>query len=303
MISRKGAIRTHRTGDESAHDPVSLNRRTFIGLSASALAVSAFGIGRAAFAAGLNLDDPEDFLTAAVKVRGALDNSLALSWVAGYRYAVIDGRSIPMYGLLAGTFSRYRRLDALAFEVRSLEVAFFTDLATGKLLETWENPVTGKTVEVPTFQTPPAKYRITPQGLDLSSIKSMQGMNPSHLFRPAHINGEDVRITEEIKIYQPDEAVESQPFRYTEVTTYRAKKSDLQDPERVWVPASIQYQSLVSFDEWMGMGDIDGLHMGSGSGDRVGRVEELPAYYLELTERFYPEVLDDPLALLDSARS
>jgi hypothetical protein len=279
-----------------------VSRRSFIGLTGGAVASSVLGWPSAAFARGLDLTAAEDLLTAAVKMRGATDNSLALGWVAGYRYAVIDGRSIPMFGLLAGTYSRYRKLDSLAYEVRSFEVAFFTDMVSGELLETWKNPVTGKTVDVPTFQTPPAKYRITPEGLDLSEIKSMQGMNPDHLFRPVQVNGEDVRLTEEIKIYAETAPAGAKPFRYTEVTTYQAKKPDIDNPALVTVPTSIKYQSLVSFDEWMGMDGIDGLHMGSGSGDRVARVEDFPGLYLELTERFYPDVLEDPLALLDSAK-
>jgi hypothetical protein len=30
----------------------------------------------------------------------------------------------------------------------------------------------------------------------------------------------------------------------------------------------------------------------------VARIEDLPPYYLELTERFHPDVLEDPLAVL-----
>jgi hypothetical protein len=48
----------------------------------------------------------------------------------------------------------------------------------------------------------------------------------------------------------------------------------------------------------MGFGDTEGVTNARGIGRRAERVEDLPPYYLELTERYQPDVLNDPLAVL-----
>ena len=100
-------------------------------------------------ASGLDLDDRDDFLTACIKMRGSLDDRLCIGWVMGRRYAVVEHKAIPMMNLMAATFTQYRQVRDDAFEAKSLEVAYFTDLDSRKLLETWNNPVTGKVVDVP----------------------------------------------------------------------------------------------------------------------------------------------------------
>ena len=49
----------------------------------------------------------------------------------------------------------------------------------------------------------------------------------------------------------------------------------------------------------MGFDDIPGHTTARGSGGRVAHIDELPKYYLELCERYHPDVLNDPLAVLD----
>ena len=277
-----------------------VSRRMALGGAAASLA--SLGIGRPAQAA-LNLEDPDTFLTTVLKMRGAVDGSLSLGWVMGQRYAVIDGKSTPIYGLLASTFANYTRIDDETFEMRSFEVAYFTDLATGKLLETWENPFTGKVVEVPQTRMGPSIVPVKPSGFDLDNVASMSAMaSARHRFRPAVSLRDDLWITEEINIAGEPPNTGPIPFRYNEMTTYNAKISDLAKPDLATVPTSIQYQSIVGFSPWNDMGNLNALNMGRGSGTRVARVEDFPPYYLELTEKYHADVLHDPLAILYGPR-
>ena len=120
-------------------------------------------------AAGLDLSDRGDYLTAVAKLRGSTDDRLVMGWVIGTRYAVVDHRATPMLGILAGTFSRYRMISDEAFEARAIEVAFFTDIETGILAKTWKNPFTGKTVEVPQVRMGPSTIIMTADGLRIDS--------------------------------------------------------------------------------------------------------------------------------------
>jgi hypothetical protein len=274
----------------------SLSRRHALGTVAGAAALSS--LGRRAHAAAPDFADPAQFLTAVIKMRGATDGSLALGWIKGTRYAVIDNKATPLFGILAATFFSYTRVSALRFDMRFIELAYFTDLATGKHLQSWTNPFTGKTVEVPLTRMGPSLTPVTPSGFDLTDNPRMQAMDANHLFRPAVVAGDDVWVTEEIKISGDPPATGPRPFRYNEMTTYNANLADLSDPDRVRVPTKIQYQSLVGWTGWADMDGLNAMNMGRGSGRTEARVEDLPPYYLELSEKYHADILNDPLAAL-----
>jgi hypothetical protein len=270
------------------------NRRSFLA-GAAALAVTSVhpGIARGA---GLDLASRRDLLTALAKMRGATDDRLVISFVIGTRYAVPEHRIVPMMGILAATFSRWQRVDPDTFEARSLEVAFFTDVATGKLLEKWTNPVTGTMVDVPVTRMGPSRVVITADGLTVDApADEASGLVLKHVFHPPVIVGDQVWITEQINVDGPPGP---RPFVYNELSTYTARKPDLDDPRQAAVRTDVQYQSLITYRPWMGFGDSPGHTLARGAGRRVTRVDELPPYYLELARRFHPDVVTDPLAAL-----
>jgi hypothetical protein len=271
-----------------------LNRRNLLtGLGALALGTTA----RPAWPrTGLDLNNRHDLLTALVKLRGATDSRLVIGYVVGARYAVPEHRIIPMMGFLAATFSQYRRLDDDSFEARALEIGYFTDLATGRLLETWKNPVTGTTVDVPHTRMGPSRIIVTADGLTVPRPSGeAAGLELKHVFLPPVVVGDNVWVTEQINVDSPPGP---RPFVYNELTTYHALKSELDDPARASVQTRVQYQSLITYRPWMGFGDAPGHTVARGSGLHVARLDDLPPYYLELTRRRHPDVLKDPLALL-----
>ena len=278
-----------------------LNRRSVLaGLGGVALA----GTLRPARAlvgspTGTDLGNRRDLLTALAKMRGATDERLCIGYVVGARYAVPVHKAIPMMGILAGTFSQYRRISDDAFESRALEIAYFTDLETGKLLEKWKNPVTGTTVDVPLTRMGPSRVILTADGLTVPKLSGeAAGLQLKHIFQPPVIVGDDVWITEQINIDGPPSP---RPFVYNELSTYHTRKSDLADPRLATVPTQVQDQSLITYRSWMGFGDTPGHTLARGAGTRAATVADLPPYYVELTRRLHPDVLKDPLALLATA--
>lgn len=250
---------------------------------------------------GLDFNDPADWLTALAKLRGSTDERLVVGWVIGTRYAVIDHKATPMYGILAATFSQYKKLADDAYGARALEVAYFTDLTTGRLLETWKNPFSGTTVEIPQTRMGPSSLILTAEGLRVDIPQGeAAGMQLDHRFRPPVVQGDHVWVTEEINVAGTPRHSGAKPFVYNEMSTYHALKSHLDDPERANVPVSVDFHGLVTFRPWMGFGDIPGHTTARAAGRRAERIEDLPGYYLELTQRYHADVLNDPLALLNA---
>ena len=275
-----------------------INRRNLIG---SALGVATSVVAaRSAWAktAAVDFTDPKIKLSSIMKMRGATDDRLCIGYVMGMRYAVIDGVATPMFGMLAATFSRGQKVADDTFECRAFEIAYFTDLATGKLVESWTNPLTNKVVNVPQTRSLMGKVAIKADGLLPINSPMMAAMEFGHQFRPAVLAREEVSITEEIRIR--NKAASTGPrFRYNENTTYTAPRIDLVNTRLATVPTAISYQSLIGFSPWMGMEGIDGLNMGRGTGHRVSSTKELPPYFLELTEKYHADVLNDPIAAIE----
>jgi hypothetical protein len=283
-----------------------IDRRSVLRLFGTA-AAGATGIPALAASAlgepALDLSRADDFLAAVLKLRGSVDDRLCMGWVIGTRYAVIDHAAIPMMGILAGTFSRYRKIRDDAYAARSIEVAYFTDLATGKLLETWKNPVTGKTVEVPQIRMGPASLIVTARGLEVERPSGeAAGMELRHRFEPAVTRGDDVWITEIINVDGQPSRPGAKEFVYNEMSTYHGKLSALADPRQATVPTSVNFHGLVTWRPWMGFGDLPGHTTAHGAGTRAARIEDMPEYYLELTERYHADVLNDPLGILDDPK-
>ncbi len=272
------------------------------GLLAAAGGLALLSPGLAATAGNGRMPDFSDrgqLLTAIARMRGAADDRLVIGWVIGTRYAVIDSRATPMFGILAGTFARYRRLDAERFEARTLELAFFTDPESGEYLARWRNPVTGLTVTVPRTRMGPSRILLTADGLRVPEPNgAAAGLEIRHRFRPPVVHQDDVWITEEIRVFGEPRQPGERPFAYNENSSYHASLQALAEPAQTAVPVQVSFQSLVSWRPWMGFGDTPGHSLARGNGRRVLRVEDLPAAYLALVERHHPDVLADPLAAL-----
>ena len=252
----------------------------------------------------LNLANRGDFLTAIAKMRGSTNDDLVMGWVIGARYAVVDHQATPMFGILAGTFSRYRQISDRAYEAQALELAYFTDLATGRLLETWKNPITGVTVEVPMIRMGPSRFVMTADGLTVTTAAGEAvGMALRHRFRPAVTHGDHVWITEEINVTGSRGGPDAKPFAYNEMSTYHARRSDLADPALAAVPTDVQFHSLVTWRPWMGFGDVPGHTTARAAGRRAAQIADFPAYYVKLCERHHPDVMKDPLGSLDAEAS
>ena len=247
--------------------------------------------------AGLDPGNREDLLTALAKLRGATDGRLVIGYIVGARHAVPEHRAIPMMGILAATFSRYQRISEDAFAISALEIAYFTDLYTGRLLEKWKNPVTGAVVDVPPTRMGPSRATMTVDGLNVAAPSGdARGLKLQHIFQKPVTVGDNVWITEQVNVEGPPGP---KAFVYNEFTTLYGRKCELDDPARATVATQVQYQSLITYRPWMGFGDTPGHTLARGAGQHVARIEDLPPYFIELTRSFHPDVIEDPLGALD----
>lgn len=279
-------------------------RRNALALTSRALPALALpslaGLAQPAAAAGkLDLTNKADYLTAFQKMRGSLDNRICYGGITGIYYGVMDNRIIPLYGVLAGTFSRYQKAADGNFEGRTFEVAYFTDWNTGDLLEKYNNPITGETVDVPQTRMGPSKITVTADGLKIGGAAGeARGMSIQNRFLPARVVNNDVWIVEESIVATPKE-FKGPKFAYNEVTTYHATLDDLNNTALMKTPTLVHFSVVVSWRPWLKMGDRPGHLMGNGTGRKYNKLDDYPARYQEWTKKFHPDVWADPGAILD----
>ncbi len=287
--------------------PTNPSRRSALGFGTLALGLPLMGaaINSPAQAQtkgkGLDLTNKADFLTALQKMRGALDERICMGYVKGLYYGVVDDRLTPLYGVLGGTFTRYKKLPDGNFEGRTFEVAYFTDWDTGALLENFKNPYTGETVSVPQTRMGPSTIIITPDGLKIGGGGGLPGMKVSHRFLPARVVNNDVWIVEESFVSTPPD-FKGPKFAYNEVTTMQTTLSELNNPKLMQTLTHVHYSVVVSWRPWLKMGDRPGHLMGNAAGRRLEKMTDYPAEYQEWTKKYHADVWADPGAILDGKK-
>jgi hypothetical protein len=132
----------------------SLSRRAALGGMAGIGALAAAGpalgtrAGRGSIRP-LDITDPRDNLYGFAKMWGTIGPKATLSGYQGVQYAVVGTqRAKPIFGYCGFGNNRNIILPDGSVKVLGKECGYFTDLATGEVIDHWDNPWTGERVEV-----------------------------------------------------------------------------------------------------------------------------------------------------------
>lgn len=135
---------------ESFHNAIS-RRAAFAGVAGAAamLAMPAAGAARSKNIRPLDVNDPRDNLYGFAKMWGTLAPKATLSGYQGTQYAIVGSqRAKPLFGYCGfGNIRNVMQPDG-TIKVIGKECGYFTDLASGEILDFWDNPWTGERVEV-----------------------------------------------------------------------------------------------------------------------------------------------------------
>jgi hypothetical protein len=297
----------------------SLSRRHLLFAGAAGATGMLLGAGnpvaRAAIP-GFNADDPASVLRAVIRMRYSEDGRLTMGWLKARRFGVVDAEITPLFGMVTGTFGRHRVLDDGSVENVSFELAFYTDLESGEVLDSITIPYTNKTVEVPRLLLGPSKSRTlplfhrvresgtAPPEADAASTSAMRPAGSSRVenwLGPVTMKDNDIWIAQASSATRIPADPKARKVIYNEALSNAADASDLIDSDLPSVPAKLGYTGISSWRPWMEMGDHPGHTVSSGFGGKAFHADELPDDYRAMAERFYPEALADPAAILAKA--
>lgn len=245
----------------------------------------------------IDVSTPQGRLKAYMLMRGALDDRLVIGCISGTYYGVVDAEITPLYGVVAATFARYRPHAAGGYEAVTTEQAYFTDLETGAWIKSYKNPYTGETVTVPASGFKPNRIIISPD-VDLRLATPVPGIQFDHHVLPVEIRGDDVWLTE---VTRTAGAVpgSAKPFRYSESVVLHARRSELEARNAKQVTCETTFNGVVSWRPWLKMGDRPGHLLGIGAGRYGATMETLPAVWISATREHRPDLLSNPIAVLD----
>jgi hypothetical protein len=264
--------------------------------SLSLLLGTAGSIANASSEAGI-LDQPEDLLTAFMRLSGSLDDRLIIWWMEGLRYGVVDARAKLLFGMLVGMFHRFFRQPDGSYKLAMFELTYYTDLATGQLLEQFENPYTGETNRVSHVRLGPEVRHQTIEGIARPDNPMVHDFNST--LGPPLIRGDDVWIPTDVEARIKFPKPTAPEIILNHYTTVHGRLSDALNPELASAPATLAFQNILKWEPFMRMGDHPGHLMSRAAGRKLESINELPDYYLAMAEKKHAKFIADPIATLE----
>lgn len=254
------------------------------------------GIDETELSAKPDLTDRQQLLLAFMRLGASLDDRLVIWWMDGVRYGVVDAKAKALFGMKVGMFHRFFRRASGDYKLAMFELTYYTDLASGELLEDFENPYTGKTNTVAHVRLGPEIRRQTRYGLADPENSMVHDYRSS--LGPAMINGDQLWIPTSVQATIRFPKPTAPEILLNIYTTVQGKLSDAVNPDLLSAPATLAFQNVLKWEPFMGMGERPGHMMSRAAGAKLHSIDELPADYMACAERMHPKFIADPVATL-----
>jgi hypothetical protein len=232
-----------------------------------------------------------DTLETHVRMRAHPDGR-PLYWAyAGTFYGQISGqRTVPLLGVEGISINRCTPDGDGVYAYSLREAGWFTDLATGQVLDEWLNPLSGRSVK-PKHYYSPQRQRFTAEKTEPVLDRPFPGLEwTGYLGAPQRFSG-SVWSSEELLVRTTNPETGAARVQ-TSLLTLHANAADLaRNPKRV-VPTTMAYQTLASWVPWMDMRDIPGVISWRLFGRKVERVEDLPQTLVTRTRKLHPQLFE-----------
>lgn len=288
---------------------MTMNRRAAIG----GLLVTGALQGSAAKAAprGTRLDglsEPRQLSRLYRQMRFAADGRPFYWWLQGRRYGLIDNVLTPFFDMHVASVHQCFDEPEGRYRVRSAQLAYYTDIVTGRLLTQWNNPITGATVPL-TYAAPRASTaKYDAEGGQEAAAPA--GTERRHLLGPVSEVGDTVWLREETWIVIPAAAAvsasggglpSSQPLRVHDMYTLQSPRAVLRLSGRLpaFVPANGQFNDFNSWSPRFQMGDRPGTSLSRCAGQKERRYSDLPQQFRALAAQVHGDWSRNPTAVLD----
>ncbi|MEH6550733.1 MAG: DUF1838 family protein [Pseudomonadales bacterium] len=265
----------------------------------------------------LNYADPIDNLYAFGKLWAGYGGVPVYPAFRGTMFGLVGtGRLKPLFGYTGFGNFEAKVLDNGHVKLRGKETGYFTDLETGDILEHWDNPYTGETVEVFNFLNNRIRGELTPTMPvfhfgdsadaptlmnDGSCVVNEDGSVPFIL--PWERSGEQMllswdythRYRNPVTADHWPKACTGEYINPSEHFTFFTRAEDLANRELASAPYTCGFSRLSPWWPWMKMGQsgIDGHLFGRMHSHKSNQgFTDIPPKVLAYAEKHHPEYLE-----------
>ncbi len=299
---------------------MSVNRRQIIKHAAGAGAATALGMSAGPAAAKskmpLRFDDPVWNRETVARIEGDIaPGKFVTGYGKGTVHGVRDNEKVrPLFEFEIFSTRRVLRQEDQSYQRLCRELVFYRDLATGKIMDSWDNVYTGERVPVVDIANDPFNYMISEFFPDPPSYGGLNKEKPPK--RPFLLswglnNDNTVTLDSDIHLYYPN-ALDPEEWpresagpmnRVSELFRYFMRREDVENPEMTHLPHNGVWSRVTPWLPWMLMGQAPGHAFYMGRFNNVESLDELPADLLARVEKRYPEYLIAPEKWVDPSYS
>ena len=252
--------------------------------------LAATAIALSAQARALDLASAQGSTEALVKMRCSLDpQEQVLLWWEGTLFAQEpEKKAAPLMGFEGYNICRAEKLADGTWRLVTRELTFYRDLATGQIIDEWDNPFSGERVEVVHVANNP-----------VNTVLNAPGREEAMPWVEA---GDTVMLTLNIPLAYPNPlqpaqfpAESSGPMYIgSEHFMFFTPRAALEDPALSQVPVTYGWTRVGPWLPWMKLGTRAGGLLYVAQGNKRASVDELPEDIRARIARHYPEYATAP---------
>lgn len=233
-------------------------------------------------------DVRDDRVLTHVRMRAHPDGRPCHTWYQGTFYGQLAGqRTVALLHIEGASTSTTESQPDGSWKYRMREAGWFCDLQTHQVLNEWRNPLNDRLVR-PAHYNSRQQLRFAADGTVTPAVSPLPaGMEwQGNLTEPVVV-ANDVWSAEELLVRIPGPAGARVQ---TSLATLHSDLRDLRKPVNAWVPASLAYQTLGSWQAWLEMGDATGVVTWRLAGRKCATVDGIPDSIRTRIQREHPEV-------------
>ena len=248
--------------------------------------------------------DPYDGLAAYAKVRARLDGARAAFWYTSHAIGQPAGAAPELLFAREGiSFQRVRIRPDRTLEAVFADCSYVLDPQTREVIEAFVNPYT-KAVNKPRHQQPMVApmLRITPEQAINTAFTFPPAVTRDMRVRAPIVSGDTVWFNDDILFFKPAGLEEEDlpaflpqgAMAQTELVTYRARLSDVQNPALVSAPATFSITAHIPWSRWLDMSGQPGGILTRHMGRKLASLDEVPLWLRRRLDDEFPGYLTNP---------
>lgn len=239
---------------------------------------------------GMSLDTAEGRLAAYRKMQcSMIDGKESFFWFSGIAYGHVAGQpDIRLFRVEGINVRRCATVEdpgrGTGFRLITREILVYQDPVTGEMLDTWDNPYTGETVEVIHVANDPVNQ---PPQFPLRRDGSAYQL-------PLVTQGNDWWWTAAVPLFYTNplagdyQKYVGGTYHATEMFNFKGKLDDLLNPDSDSAGTFVGWVRLAQWLPWMEMGSRTGKMYFHAGGKKVGDYENVPADFRAVIEAHFP---------------